>query len=613
MDQYVTQNRKHTSFRFNVIIMKNELLYSIRDLTGGVNTKQRPNKIGENELQSIVSMDFSANSLRRSQGYTLYGTEPNSDYLGKSIYTHTILTGQELMIKTIGNTIKFLDTVDNTWYKLTDATFTANLRWSFATFNSYLYGNNGTDSWIFWKGSTLTTIVNAITAVSTTIDLTTGKGVFYPNSGTVMIQDEAITYTGKTDDQLTGCTITANHPAGSTVLLKLDSTTYSSLQKAKQIAFFKNRMYMIDSETPTIIRHSKLADNTNPETDLLNFTIAGSGAGDAGFGIAPNQIIALQPTINGNSSAILASFCKDGIIYAFDVTDTASTTVNVYIPLRTMTTYPISKEMVAIVENDTIMTDQFGHIRTLGYGDVNTPLQVQTISTKIEPSLEIMDFTEGQAIYDKRKKYISGKDTNGNIFTFYHDSNYNAWGAYSHWDCLAFTRYNGKLYGLSSTSGNVYELNSGYDANGGNYYSEATTKDIDFNLPLRLKTLLKLRMSGVITNNAVVYFDVFFDNSENPVTFTIRGDNNDIIGLEPNVSSGTIVFGNGVFGGGLPSGVNRKEFNAELRFKTIVPFNKVSFKIRIDDSNVDFEMNDLIAFGKILDVNQWLTAKIIKP
>jgi len=167
----------------------------------------------------------------------------------------------------------------------------------FDKFNGFLYGNNGIDSWIYWKGSTLTTIVNAITAVSTTIDLATGKGALYPASGTVMIQGEAITYTGIVSDQLTGCTIAQSHPAGSAVLLKVDSTTYSGLAKARQIAFLKNRLYMIDYASPNIIRHSKLADNTNPETDLVNFTVAAAGTGHAGFGIAPDQVFSINPFI----------------------------------------------------------------------------------------------------------------------------------------------------------------------------------------------------------------------------------------------------------------------------------------------------------------------------
>lgn len=595
--------------------MKFEPLFIMRDLTGGMNTKQRANKIADNQLQSIKSMDMNANSLRRAPGYTLLGTESDDELLGKTLYAHSILAGQKVLVKSIGTFLKFLDRVDNAWYKLTDDTFTEGLKWSFDKFNGYLYGNNGTDDWIFWQGSTMTTIVGDITAATVTITLPTGKTALYPNSGTIMIQDEPITYTGKAGDTLTGCTVTQNHPSGSTVILRLDSSTYSTVAKADQIAFFRNRMYLIDDATPTIIRHSKLADNTNPETDLLNFAIAGGTAGDAGFGIAPDQIIAIKSLINGNNSSVLAAFCKDGNVYAFVVSDGTATTTNSFVPMRTMTTYPTNKRMVTVVENDLMMADQFGHIRTLGYGDVNTPLQVQTISQLIEPSLEAMNFDDGAMIYHKRKKYIIGKTPDGEVndLTFYHDSNYSAWGSYGHWDCIDLAEYDGMLCGLSSITGNVWRLNNGYEANEQSYYSEAVIKELEFGAPLVYKETLKLRMSGLITTNCLTYLDIFTDNNEQPITFKINGDNVNIIGPNPNVAVGTVVFGSGVFGGGLPNGVNRREFFAQLQFNTLTPFLKLSARIRMDGQNIDFEMNDLLFWVKVKNENQWLSAKVLTP
>ena len=84
---------------------------------------------------SILGFDFDANSLRRAKGYTKLGTEDDSDLTGKSLYKHEILSGTDLLIKTIGTYIKYYDSVDDEWYKLTDSTFTADLRWSFETFN----------------------------------------------------------------------------------------------------------------------------------------------------------------------------------------------------------------------------------------------------------------------------------------------------------------------------------------------------------------------------------------------------------------------------------------------------------------------------------------------
>ena len=592
--------------------MSFEPTLKLRDFSGGLNTKMRPNKIAANQMKSILSMDFVANSMQRAKGYTKLGTEADDTLTGKTLYTHTILAGQDVLIKTIGTYLKFYDSVDDAWYKLTDSTFTTDLRWSFATFNSYLYGVNGIDNWIFWKGSTLTTIVNAITAISTTIDLAVGKGALYPASGTVMIQNEEIAYTGKAADQLTGCTITASHGAGSAVCLKVDSTTYSGLTKAKQIAFFKNRMYAVDYATPTFLRHSVLADNTTPETDLLNFTVGG-GAGDAGYGIAPDELVSIKALTVGSQSSVLMALGKDGVAYHFQVIDGSATTTNAFVPMRIMNSYPVAKQMVEVVENDIMFIDQFGHARTLNYGDVNTPLNVQTISQFIEPSLEAMDFSDGAIKSYKRKVYIAGKTSTAasNDLVFYHDANYNAWGAYSHWDAVDFSVYNDVLYALSAISGDVWKLEQDYNANDGQYYSEMITGDLDWGYPLFYKKILKLRMSGYITSNCDAYIDLYFDNSTTPITYLINGDNTNIIGGRPNVAVGSVVFGSGVFGGGLPGGVSRRDFVAELMLNDLIPFLKVAIKIRIDSQDVDFEANDMVLWAELESTNLWLNSKTL--
>lgn len=595
--------------KFNPLLIK-------EDYTGGLNTKQRANKIQDNQLRSLISLDFAGNSLQRALGYSKVGTEADDTLTGKTLYTHLYLAASELLVKTIGQYIKFYDTVDSAWYKATATTFTSGLRWSFESFNSYLYGVNGSD-WVFWNVATMTTIQAQITAASTVITLPTGKGALYPASGAVMIQNERITYTGVAGDTLTGCTITTTHASGSSIVLELDATTYSSLFNATQIKYFRGRLYGIDADTPTIIRHSKLADNVNPETDLVNFTVAGSGSGDAGYGIAPNKIMSINQFVIGNPlstnlTAVLASFCKDGIIYNFLVTDGASTTTNAYTPMRICGVYPAAFQLVTRTENDLSFVDQFGHVRTLSYSnDVNTPVNVQTISTFIEPSLELMTFTGGQMRYWKRKLYVTGQTPNAGTpdMTFYHDSTYNAWGAYKHWDVVDTTEYNGRLYGLSTVTGNVWLLEDGYDANGGPYYSESISRDEDFGVPLLYKSALKLRFSGFITQNCNVYIDLYFDNRETPITFLLNGDNTSIVGLQPNVSAGSVIFGSGVFGGGLIAGSNRRSFTAQLLLNSIQSFFKVAIKTRIDDLNVDYETLDMNVWARVEGKELWLSSQ----
>lgn len=592
----------------------NQPIAQLRQFEGGVNTKQRPNKIAANQMTSIVSMDFVANSLARAKGYEVLGTEPEDTLTGKSIYRHIVLAGEEMLVKTIGTKIKYLDTQNDTWYPATATTFTADLYWTFRSFNGYLYGNNGVDDWIFWRASAKSTLDGAITIGATTIDLASGTGGRFPTSGTVMIRGMQVTFGGRTGDQLTSVSgVTADMPDGATVILELDGTTYTTIAKTNKIAFFKNRLYLIDKATPTIVRHSKLADATNPETDLVNFAIAGSGTGDGGFGITPEPIADMIVLINGNQSSVLACFCEDGNVYAFDVTDSGSTTVNAFIPMRTMTSYPANARMTTVVENDIAIVDNNGHVRTLFFGDVNTPLQVQTISDLIEPNLEASVFTQGQMHYQKRKLYVLGAtDTAVSPdIVYYRDSQYQAWGAYGHWDVIDIDTYEDNLVGLSTVTGNAYTLNTGYNANGEQYYSEAVSGDLDFGQPLNYKSLIEVRIAGFITDNCPAYIDFFKDGSESPSTFLISGNNTEIIDPLNNVAVGTVVFGRGVSGGGLPNGVNRKEFLARILFNEDDPFLKLVYRLRIDDKDVDFEVNDMLLIGKLEGKNLFETQRTI--
>lgn len=592
--------------------MKEAVLFN--QFTGGLNTKVRPHQIAPNEMRSIIGMDFTANSLARSLGYTKLGTETDNTLTGKTLYRHSVLAGQDVLIKQIGTIFKYYDEVDDTWYKITNTTVTANTRWSFMSFNGYAYGNNGIDNWFFWRGSARSTVVGTVSIGATTIDLATGHGGRFPASGTIMIRDMAITYSGVSTDQLTGVSgVTAEIPSGSTVILQADLTTYPSTPKARQIVFFKNRSYMIDYATPTIIRHSKLADNTNPETDLVNFTIAGSGAGDAGFGIAPDEVVGMVVASTGGSNAILLCSCKDGKIYSFTVVDTAGspgTTVNAFVPIRTMGSYARSWQLFAEMENDIAMIDQYGHVRTLGYGDVNTPIKVQSISSKIEPTLQQINFMEGTMEYHRRILYCIGRtpDAGSNNITMVFDTNYGAWSSKLHWDVSCLAKYEDDLVGLSAVTGDVWKLNDTYsvyindatDGFQGQYYSEAVTGDIEFGEPLKYKEIMNMRLDGLITTNTQAYIDIFFDNGSAPFTFLVSGNNTDIIIAEdPNVAVGTIVFGEGVFNGGLPSSDDRKEFFCRLQFKNTIPFIKLSIRIRIDQKDTDFELSDLSIYARL--------------
>lgn len=68
--------------------------------------------------------------------------------------------------------------------------------------------SGGNVLWWWRLGSVKTTLAEELTATDTSIDVDDASGL--PLSGTIQIEDEDITYTGKSGNTLTGCTRGAN-------------------------------------------------------------------------------------------------------------------------------------------------------------------------------------------------------------------------------------------------------------------------------------------------------------------------------------------------------------------------------------------------------------------
>lgn len=594
----------------------------ITDMLGGINSKQRATKIKDNQSVELVGFDLDANSFRRAKGYTKFGTESNVDLTGKTIYTHVVSGTHELIVKSIGTFLKYYDSVSGNYYKLTTSTFTAGLRWCFQSFNGFLYGVNGTDNWVFWDGSARSTLAASITPASITVSLATGTGVlFNVAGGSIMIEDDKISYTSVSGDTLTGVTgIDSNHAAGVTIITELDSSTYSGVEKAIRIEIYKNRMYMISAINRCKIMFSVLADSTDPQTDLLDFTVAG-GSGDAGFDFNTTELITLKTFVNGPNNSILVVFDKAGRKYQFVVTDSTDTTTDSFVHAQMSDNYPVQPHLVIQAENQLIYVDQYGHIQGLQYGNINSPLVQQDLSFYIHPSVEVTDFDDGYIGFSNKKLYVGGATTDRGIddIVYYYDSNYNAWGAYTHWDAIDFTIYGGEPYALSAVTGNTFKLNDGLsvyiddadNANQGDYVSEWVSKEWDFKRPLFYKQTVKARARGIITSNCPVYLDIYTDGTK-LFTFLIDGSNQNIQVNVPNVAVGTIVFGQGVFGGGLPHGTVRKEWQAHFAFSVIgKPFLRIQIRIRISSHNVDFELIDGMLWAKEMSSEYWLDNQIL--
>lgn len=583
---------------------------------GGANTKDDQEDLKPNQSPNPRNVDFDAKTIHKAAGYTLFAGTEAETVPGFLLYNHRILTSTEILIKSVNTRLKFYDTVSGTFQLLTDATFTAGKKWWAAQFNGYLYGGNDTDAFVRWKGGSWSTLASATAIGATTIVLATGEGARFAASGNGMIEGDAFSWTGVSTDTLTGVTgLDATHAAGSRVIEKLNSTSYTSNPKGSVGAIFNNRLFVRDDAAPSFIYFSKLADNSNPHDDLANFTISGSGTGDAGYDILPAACLGMKQFTNGDNSQSLVAFCADGIAYEISVTDSGSSTIVTHPVYKNINADLAGVNMVTATENSLLFADSQGTIRDVGYSDVSTIIRTRRLSDDIEPTVEAADFSTGYIKYLTRKGFVIGKQNDSpiNNFTVVKDTNPDAFTFYDHWQFNAIEEWNNAFYGLSSLNGNVYKLFDGLSAAGNSIDSSYPTPRLNFGAPLNLKEVRKVRVSGYITTGCDLYFDVYTDDDEDPTTFLINGNNANVTSPTSEVAMGTVVFGRGVFGGELPEGVEARRFIAELNLSTLKKAFTVQVVIRNSQADVDFEIQKMRFFAALASADLMPDARHLTP
>lgn len=585
-----------------------------RDFSGGAKTDDYPNKIQPKFSPNPRGVEFFGTSVKRAPGFTEFGTEPDATDIGKTLFNHRILSDTEVLIKTIGTKVKFYDSISGNFYPISSATFTNLKRWWFATFNGYLFGGNGTENFCRWRGSAWSTLASGISSGAATIDLATGEGARFPNSGSGLIEGDTFSWSGKSTDQLTGVTgVGSSHAAGARVIMEMDSSTYSSNPKGSVGLFFRNRIFVRDDAARNFLYFSKLADNTTPEDDLANFTIAGSGSGDAGFIILPAPILGAKVFITGGNEPVNVVFCADGISYSITVSDAGGATVGAAVPFKVLGNDLAGQEMVAVTENDLVVVDDKGNMRGLGYGEQSTTLKTIRLSDNIFPSMETFDFSDGVLRYVNRTIYAVGKqnDSGTNNLAVIKDTSPDAFGFYDHWSVNDLVEWQNELYGLSAINGKVYKMNSGYNADDHIYSTSFPCIQDDFEAPEVLKQLNMIRIFGYITTNGELTFKLYLDETEIPFAFTIAGNNTNIATSLPGVAVGTVVFGQGVLGGALPGSLQRRSFRATLLMRNIPYFYLAQLLMTNLQKDVDFTLNEVLLFADKADPELDFTEKYL--
>lgn len=592
----------------------------ITNYGGGANTRDLPEFIERNQSPFPLNVELIGSRFRKFPGFTHFGTDSDEGMPGWTLYNHRILSSEEVMVKTISTRLKFYDEVTETHHLLSSASFTADRRWWFDTFNGYLFGGNGVENLVRWRGSSWGKLQNAVLAGATEIDLQAGEGVLFATSGSGMIEGDTFAWTGKSTDQLTGVTgLTSNHAAGSRVIAELDSSTYSTQPKGSVGAIYKNRLFIRPDDAANTLYFSKLADNTSPQDDLANFTIAASGAGDAGFIIFPAAIRGVKKFLDGSNNAIFLALCADGEAYSVTVTDTAGspgTTVGLFVPYKNLLADLAGENMVVSTENEIAVVDNFGTMRVMGYGEQSTAVKTErlsdSIATTTDPSL--LDFSSGAFRYADRKLFalcrftgdpyqnfgvIRDTDPNGFVFA----------------DCFTWNdivEWKNRYYAIDSVTGKTYRLKDGRSADGAPIRARYPLPKLNHGVELIHKTARKIRVKGAMTPDCQLFLDLFYDSAVHPQTFVLEGDDTSVVDVNnPSVAMGTVIFGQVPLSGGISNPSDLRPFTATINLGTDRMFYHVLPVWRNEQADVDFEIHSQLHYAVIHDADVEIAGKQI--
>jgi hypothetical protein len=195
----------------------------------------------------------------------------------------------------------YQSTDGETWYDI-GVTRTASEQDYFYSFGKDVYVTNKTDAFLRIAVSTL---ANAITPGSTTLDLRPGDGSFFTNgSAVVYIDGDEINYTAISTDQLTTVSnIATNHAAGAIIT---QTSTPSGAPKGSCIGELEGSLLVGGvSANPAVLYYSAAATLSNPE---FAYDFTGNGAGSK---LMPSDVRAIGSVTGGALIGL-----KKGIYYA---------------------------------------------------------------------------------------------------------------------------------------------------------------------------------------------------------------------------------------------------------------------------------------------------------
>jgi len=568
----------------------------LKKFDGGLNTETTSDYLDVSMSPDLENVDFSSSgSVKKDWGFAELSSDSDSA-TSKEMFVFPDRNGVEWLLKRNDTKLKIYDSVLGRFDTIRTG-LNASAKFAAEYFDTVVYFSSDIDTGFTIDLSKITRLNGAVVAAAATI--TVDSTAAFDAAGNIYINGAVVAYTGKTATEFTGCTGTPDADDNSLVIAEYQSA--SEIPKSVVTAVYAGRLYVAVGST---LYGSKLAD-------LTDFTVAGSGTGDAVEKTLESKINALRVFFDDNNNLRMLGFAANNKIYVIDTLDDADLS-------STITTSSRFKESVTALNQNTSV---------VGFNDmyhINLENQVCSLGQHYAESgvnkiySDVMSisnrrlfknsfhFDEGKAVifngeYWCACRYGDGETNNRLIIV---DLKTNAWRQRTDINANWIEFYNNKLIWTDATSNKVFYLDESLlSGNDESIKFKYSSPDLDVE-KLRFERLRRVRIAGFMSVDCEFNVSIYRDFATIKIAdFTVSGNNADIVGA---VSSCKGVFGKTVFGGemfGGSGGGRVRFFIADLELESLPDFENFRIVFENDQPNVYLEITAVKPFIMPLSEN----------
>jgi len=568
----------------------------------GFRTKSDPSKIpsGANSQGQNTIVNNRDRISIRDKGYELFpsGTASTTVNAITSMHTFRKRSGENIQMRSYGTRLEWYDEQQDNWEAL-KFNLADRAQFGYADFNinadlvSYVYFGNASDPFSRWTGAH-TNINGALSGGEATInvdDTTDG----FTTTGSIIICDTVVTYSGKSDTSFTGASgtpacadnrgvtqaslETAGNPKGNIYITFGNRLFISGITSTTQAVFFSKYGDATEFTTTTLV-----TDTTAEDSGIFN--LAEGGGGVTAMAQDENSLYMFKRSIIYKATLTDALYTVQPLKPFDGKSQTTGATTN-------LSTFAGGNGIFFITPDRQIMN--LTRIETVDFP------QIIPVSDPIEPTIEAADFVSSTGIYWQDKAYIAAKTTpssNINDVVFVYNFRISAWDSpivgWNVGDWAIYDDGNGEeLFFGDAAAPNTYKVNNvplddihGVSANW-------RSGQLMFGLPQKLKEMDNVFIEGYIADNTTLVISLLLDDNGFTQTFSteFKGTETDYIFDSPSFNTfGATAFGTERFGvNDDETGLKKFRIYLNKEFRR-VPFYNAQIDFATDAENAQWEI-----------------------